>query len=712
MTLRGHHGVMLGKNTFPVNGRIEARAIVLPGGSSISSFMTQAANGSNTFTFPGQTATANGVFLALAHWRDNNNGSETVGCSGTGITAKSPTTSNIAGQNGIRTALGADAVSTSNAKSGSLNRINDTSPPGSQVGQTVSFFVNGATVGATTGTANSTSGLSKTLTLPSSSIGDLILVATMSRNKVPYIAAGFALITSVWFATGNSTFPRQYLSIFTKIAESGDSGAVLPISMGGASELAPLFVLAGQSNARGFGSTTGTLPASLTGAMSRCWIWNTHTSAFENYEATVNSDTVTSGATTPQAWGAEAEFCRQWAAQNAGDVYLVKMGVDSSPLSDESADPCWLPSAGELYADLSGHISDAVAALNSLSKTASLEAVLYMQGEEDAEDASEAADYEDNLNEFIAAIRADFGSPQTKVILGRVLDRRTYSSVVRAAQAQVASDDAFVEIVDTDAYPQTSDERHYTAQGLVAFGSDLFASYTGVYPAQEIAAPTFADVKLLAGFNGSNGATTYTEESTSARVATFAGNAQLSTADAIYGSAALLFDGTGDYLTFPDSADFHFGSGPFAIQFSVEFNSVAASTTALINQWNSGSNQKSWAIDRPTASTLQFAYSTNGSTTVSALSVPFYPVVGQIYKFLFERDSSNVLRIFQDGALLGKVSLSATLFNSTQTVRLGGLVGFSGYDLSGVLDEVRIVKAQIHGSDARFSPNAAEFPRS
>lgn len=477
---------------------------------------------------------------------------------------------------------------------------------------------------------------------------------------------------------------------------------------------APIFVLAGQSNARGFGSTTGGLPPALSGPLDDCYIWNTDSETFEVYEATVNSDTLTSGASTPQAWGAEAEFFRQWQLAHPGvSVYLVKMGVDSSPMSPSGPEDSWLPSAGELFDDLTAFVADAKSELIAGGKTPVVRGVLFMQGEEDAEESSESSAYESNLESFIDEFRSSIGDSSTRFVIARILDRRTYSSVVRAAQENVADSDGLADWFDTDFYPQTSDTRHYTDPGLVALGYDFFHSYNETYPAAELPSPAFSNVKLLAGFNGANGATTYIEESAAARTATFNGNAQLSTADAIYGSAAALFDGTGDSITFPDSADWHMGSGAFVVQFSVKFNSLASSTTALINQWSSTGNQRSIAIDRPTASTIQLAYSTAGSVTVSAITPAFYPVVGQVYKFMFERDGSNNLRVFQNGIMIGKTTLSATLFDSDQPLRLGGLTGFSGYDLYGVLDEVRIIKgAFLHGSDERFSPNDAEFSRS
>lgn len=51
-------------------------------------------------------------------------------------------------------------------------------------------------------------------------------------------------------------------------------------------------------------------------------------------------------------------------------------------------------------------------------------------------------------------------------------------------------------------------------------------------------------------------------------------NAQLDTAQYKFGTASGLFDGTSDYLTVPDNADFNFASGDFAIDFWVRVSSL------------------------------------------------------------------------------------------------------------------------------------------
>jgi hypothetical protein len=76
-----------------------------------------------------------------------------------------------------------------------------------------------------------------------------------------------------------------------------------------------------------------------------------------------------------------------------------------------------------------------------------------------------------------------------------------------------------------------------------------------------------AFTKILLHMDGTNGSTTFTDTNAggSAHTWTANGNAQISTAQSKFGGASGLFDGTGDYITTPDHADYTLGSGDFTI---------------------------------------------------------------------------------------------------------------------------------------------------
>ena len=77
--------------------------------------------------------------------------------------------------------------------------------------------------------------------------------------------------------------------------------------------------------------------------------------------------------------------------------------------------------------------------------------------------------------------------------------------------------------------------------------------------------------------------------------------AQIDTAQSKFGGASGLFDGTGDYLSSADSADWAFGSGDFTIDFWLRFATVTAQA-AFLSQMDAGGDDRSF----------QFNYNSDG----------------------------------------------------------------------------------------------------
>ena len=85
--------------------------------------------------------------------------------------------------------------------------------------------------------------------------------------------------------------------------------------------------------------------------------------------------------------------------------------------------------------------------------------------------------------------------------------------------------------------------------------------------------------KLLMHMDGSNDGTTFTDSSGSAHTVTPNGNVHTDTAVKKIGTASAQFDGTGDYLTVPDSSDWDILGSDFTIECWVKPNSVRGGGT-------------------------------------------------------------------------------------------------------------------------------------
>lgn len=73
-------------------------------------------------------------------------------------------------------------------------------------------------------------------------------------------------------------------------------------------------------------------------------------------------------------------------------------------------------------------------------------------------------------------------------------------------------------------------------------------------------------VKLYLKGNGANGSTNIYDDSQSHKTVTEYGGSQISTAQSKFGGSSLFFDGDGDYLSIPASADWNYTNG-FSISF-------------------------------------------------------------------------------------------------------------------------------------------------
>lgn len=230
--------------------------------------------------------------------------------------------------------------------------------------------------------------------------------------------------------------------------------------------------------------------------------------------------------------------------------------------------------------------------------------------------------------------------------------------------------------------------------------------------------PTFDDNVLLAGFDGADGATSYTEESNDARVATFNGGAEID-ADGGRFDGALFLDGVDSYVTFPDSDDFQL-IGTVGENFTIdlrirpESTATPASTQYIINQYATSGNQRGWALARVNNGLLSFFYSSTGSspTTLNILDYNDLPV-GTLTTIRIDYDGTH-LRFYIDGEMLEKSSYSGTFFNAAVPLTLGVRADLSsGSYWDGRIDEVRIKKGVcVTGSDDGYTVETSKFPRS
>lgn len=220
--------------------------------------------------------------------------------------------------------------------------------------------------------------------------------------------------------------------------------------------------------------------------------------------------------------------------------------------------------------------------------------------------------------------------------------------------------------------------------------------------------PYWSSVKLMLGFDGADAATTFTAEESSPHALTFLGNAQLDTADKKFGTASLLLDGAGDYVTTPDSADWDISNQPFTVDVFVKFNSTV--TQSIFGQWTSTGSLRSWLVERGSNGNLYFYLSTTGANTVTHMfGNPGF--VNGVWYHLRVNFDGTIYRLFVNGNMIASSTTIQTAFNAANVLSIGAK-GNGTEPFNGWIDEVRFTKGVARNSGlTRFKPPIASFPR-
>lgn len=218
------------------------------------------------------------------------------------------------------------------------------------------------------------------------------------------------------------------------------------------------------------------------------------------------------------------------------------------------------------------------------------------------------------------------------------------------------------------------------------------------------------DTALMLHFDGSDASTTFTDSNNVPKSFTASGDAQIDTAQSVFGGASGLFDGTGDYISTADSSDFDLGSGNFTIDFRIRFNSDTT-TQAIVGQWNLQTSNAGWFIQFANTNNLQFVWTNNG-TTAESKAFSWDPAANTWYHVVVERNGNN-LYAFVDGNQIGSTAdvTGETIFNSAADLRVSSHVNATGTTiqlLNAWIDELRIVKGTFIYT-ASFSPQSQAY---
>ena len=215
----------------------------------------------------------------------------------------------------------------------------------------------------------------------------------------------------------------------------------------------------------------------------------------------------------------------------------------------------------------------------------------------------------------------------------------------------------------------------------------------------------YDDSVLYIDGDGTDASTTFTDEAKSHHAITANGDAQLDTAQSKFGGASMLFDGTGDYLSIPDSDDWDFGSGDFTIDAWVRVSASQTDAT-FTSQWEQSGNQRSWLFYMG-AGKFKFMSSANGSTADIDMTGTTSINGGSWYHVAVTR-SGTTCRIFVNGTVDDTDTCSNAIFDSTASLMVGADKPSAPELLfNGHIDDLRITKGLARWTTNFTPPTSA-----
>lgn len=206
----------------------------------------------------------------------------------------------------------------------------------------------------------------------------------------------------------------------------------------------------------------------------------------------------------------------------------------------------------------------------------------------------------------------------------------------------------------------------------------------------------YASVSLLLHGDGTNGSTTFTDNSPTPKTVTAGGNAVISTAKSKFGGSSMYFDGTGDYLSVPASSAFQFGTGAFTIEAWVYLTATPGAQGAQIfgrQEYGVGSD---YVFHIKSDRTLTFYLSTAvANVATSTATVPL-----NSWCHVAVTRSGTTFTVFIDGVGESGSSALSTEVPYAVAYSIGADQNGDEANFTGYIDDLRITKGV-----ARYTAN-------
>ena len=224
--------------------------------------------------------------------------------------------------------------------------------------------------------------------------------------------------------------------------------------------------------------------------------------------------------------------------------------------------------------------------------------------------------------------------------------------------------------------------------------SGMGGSITGITTDIQVADPYASYCKLALPLVGNAVDVSNQINSGSAtKTMTANGNAAASSQKSNFYSGSFYFDGNGDYLSTPDSTDWHLGTSEFTIECFIRKTANGTNNyDAAIATGVNGSYHDGWSF---LTSTGDDAFRTSDGSTGYGLDFNnnSFTTDGKWHHIAVSRDSSNVARLFLDGIIQDEETWNFSIPDSSTPLYVGAQIldpGSVTFSFNGYIQDVRL----------------------
>lgn len=172
-------------------------------------------------------------------------------------------------------------------------------------------------------------------------------------------------------------------------------------------------------------------------------------------------------------FGPEIGFAHTIARAYPHDTHIIVKHVATGSSIEQ-----WLPGS-RLYKGLmrqltyaTRHAQKKIAGENQ-AKEATVDAIVWMQGEQDARNKGKASRYEGHLKRFVAGLRTELNSPHSLFIMGQVSPEDaafSMTTLIQQAQGRIQRSLPRTMLIPTEDLGKLYDRVHYDAHGQLELG--------------------------------------------------------------------------------------------------------------------------------------------------------------------------------------------------------------------------------------------------